>query len=51
MENRAKLKFIEVEKMVNSLNEANILLAENMEIKYDKSLKDSLIQRFEYTIE
>ena len=51
MQNRAKLKFIEVEKMVNSLNEANVLLAENTEIKYEKSLKDSLIQRFEYTIE
>lgn len=51
MNNRIQLKFVEVQKMVLTLNKAIDLVAENKEEKYDLWLKDSVIQRFEYSIE
>ncbi len=51
MEKRAKIKFIEIKKMINSLNEAIELVSINTDSRFDKGLKDSVIQRFEYTIE
>jgi len=51
MQNRAKLKYIELNKMVNSLNEAIELVWINKDHRFEKWLKDSVIQRFEYTIE
>lgn len=51
MENRAKLKFVEVKKMVDSLNGSISLVSENTNSKFDRALKDSVIQRFEYSIE
>ncbi len=51
MENRSSLKFTEVEKMVKSLNHSIELVAKNTLPEYDLALKDSVIQRFEYSIE
>lgn len=51
MEKRAYLKFIEVKKMITSLNESINLVEDNTMAKLDKALKDSVIQRFEYSIE
>ena len=51
MENKAKLKFIEVKKMVSTLNNAIDLVSRNTIEEHDLWLKDSVIQRFEYSIE
>ena len=51
MENKSKLKFEEVKKMILSLNEAIDIVSKNTDITHEKWLKDSVIQRFEYTIE
>ncbi|MDQ7009091.1 MAG: HI0074 family nucleotidyltransferase substrate-binding subunit [Candidatus Gracilibacteria bacterium] len=51
MENRAKLKYIELKKMIDSLNESLYLVELNKDYRFEKSLKDSVIQRFEYTSE
>lgn len=51
MKNRAELKFIELKKMIDSLNESISLLQINKDYRFEKSLQDSVIQRFEYTIE
>jgi nucleotidyltransferase substrate binding protein (TIGR01987 family) len=45
------LKFNELEKMIDSLNESIRLVWINKDFQFDKGLKDSVIQRFEYTIE
>jgi len=51
MENRAELKFIELNKMVWTLNDSISLIVENTDVKYNKVIKDSVIQRFEYSVE
>ena len=51
MENRAKLKYEELKKMIFTLNKSIDLVAENTLASHDRWLKDSVIQRFEYTIE
>jgi len=51
MENRAELKFIELKNMVETLNDSINLVLNNTEIKLDRALRDSVIQRFEYSIE
>lgn len=51
MYKRSKDLFWKLQKAVNSLNEAITLVAENKEAKYMQGLKDSVIQRFEYSIE
>jgi len=51
MENRSELKFVELRKMVGTLNESVDLVLNNTETKLDRALRDSVIQRFEYSIE
>lgn len=51
MKNRAKLKYIELKKMINSLNESIFLVELNKDYRFESSLRDSVIQRFEYTSE
>ena len=51
MEKRAELKYDELRKMINTLNKSIELVAKNTIVEYDRWLKDSVIQRFEYTIE
>jgi len=43
--------FFKLEHAVNSLNNSIELVAENTDYRYMQWLKDSVIQRFEYTIE
>jgi hypothetical protein len=51
MENRAKLKFIELKNMVFTLNDSVNLVLNNTDVKLERALRDSVIQRFEYSIE
>lgn len=51
MEQIAKLKFVKIEKIILSLNESIDIISRNTDSTHEKWLRDSVIQRFEYSIE